>query len=262
MEEVSIKTKAPPPEGTWTRASLPRPFSEDPWRQEKAEAAAAFWDWHVRLGAGEDDLDEVRDRALKYCAVFELDEQDVLMQIPASERLAGGLRLQDTDEFNEFVHQWTGAHTRLLCGLAGIGGYSWHQSMIDALAGAFFLTGALMSLPDDLERDVVAFPLSELEKSRVTVEELKAGEVTDAVRRLLWRMTVRARDNYANAVNLVDEGSRREAASFRTWWFSGAEMLNVIEKNGFDVWGKPPHLGRYRRLLVRFQARFGNFTFK
>lgn len=261
MPEVSTKNFSPP-DGIWTRATLPRPFLDNPWRDDKAEAAAAFWDWHVGLSIVASNRDALRAQALEYGAEYGIDEAEVLMQVSAADRMAEGLRLQDADDFNEFVRQWTGAHTRLLAGLAGVGGYSWQQPMLDALSRAFFLTGALMALPDDLERDVVVFPLAELEKAGVTVAELKAGDVTPAVKRLLWRMTVWARDNFANSVRLVDEGSRREAAAFRNWWFAGAEMLNVIERNNFDVWQRPPELSMYRRLLVRFQARFGNFTFK
>ena len=261
MPEVFTKNYAPP-DRTWTRATLPRPFLDSPWRDDKAEAAAAFWDWHAGLSLRATNRDSLRTHALEHASRYAIDEAEVLMQASAADRMAEGLRLQDADDFNAFVRQWTGAHTRLLAALAGVGGYSWQQPMLDALSRAYFLTGALMALPDDLERDIVAFPLTELEKAGVTVAGLKTGDVTPAVKRLLWRMTVWARDNFANSVRLVDEGSRREAAAFRNWWFAGAEMLNVIERNDFDVGRTPPELSMYRRLLVRFQARFGNFTFK
>src|SRR5690625_4619432 len=134
--------------------------------------------------------------------------------------------------------------------------------MLDALSRAYLHTGALMALAADLERDIVAFPLTELEKAGVTVAGLKTGDVTPAVKRLRCRMTVWARDNFANSVRLVDVGAGRAAAAFRNWWVAVGEMLNVIERNDFDVGRTPPELSMYRRLLVRFQARFGNFTFK
>src|SRR5690625_2928065 len=189
MPEVSTKNYAPP-DRTWTRATLPRPFLDSPWRDDKAEAAAAFWDWHVGLSLRATNRDSLRTHALEHASRYAIDEAEVLMQASAADRMAQGLRLQDADDFNACVRQWTGAHRPSLAGVAGVGGSCGQLPMLAALSRASCLARALMALPADLGRDIVAFPLTELEKPRVTVAGLKAGVVPPAVKRLLWRMTV------------------------------------------------------------------------
>lgn len=246
----------------WSRARLPRPFADDPWKDERAESANVLWDWHQGLLPELAGLDARRRAALEVCSRYELDPDDVGLQEEAAERMRDGLRLPDAEALNALVHGWTAAHGRLLAGLAGLGKYSWQQTYIFMMSRGFTLSAALMVLPEDLAEDRILFPLSDLEQAGLTPEELKNDGPTRAAKKVIWKEVVRARDSFAQAQQLVDDLDRRQAASFRRWWFAGLEILHIIESNDYDVWNRPPRLTRYRRLHTRFQARFGRTTFR
>lgn len=249
----------------WTRATLPRPFQNDPWQGEVREAAHVLWDWHQGVLTLLDDSagrDRLRSAAIDVCRAYSLDTAELDAQESAADELTRPLRFETVEELDAFLDRWTAAHGRLLAGLAGLGGYSWHHAHISVMSRGFAMTAALMVLPEDLAADRVFVPLTDLDRAGVSVEELREGRMTPDIRKVIWKQVVRARDSFAQSQQFVDDLTRRQAASFRRWWFAALEMLNVIEANQFDVFTQPPHLSRYRRWHARFQARFGRTTFR
>jgi len=103
------------------------------------------------------------------------------------------------------------------------------------LGVALQLTNILRDIPDDLARGRVYLPLEDLAAHGCTVDDLKKGEVTEPVRRLLAFECGRARDFYQRAVMArPDEDRRRLVAAeiMRAVYF---ETLQRIERNGYDV---------------------------
>jgi phytoene synthase len=133
---------------------------------------------------------------------------------------------------------------------------------VDELASAFFWVGRLMTLKDDLARDWLFFPLSDLRLAEVSVEDLRSGEITEGVRRLLWKQTIRAKDAFAQSEQLVIDLPRPYASAVKRWWIGGLEILNEIVRRDYDVWTEPVSLSTFYRLQVRLQARFGRTTFR
>lgn len=268
--------------GPWTHASLPRPFT-DATRDVEVEAAVnGAYDWHAYLRGLRGDSSAIADDARRILArqpvsvlnqakvdaalVLVTDHdasvEDVARQVEAAARFQSSVRLHDVVALEAFVDLWTGAHARVIGAIGGIGRYTWQQALISEISRGFFLTASLMTLPEDLEEGHVLFPLSDATAVGMEESELMPGNLTPGVRRFLWKQTVRARDSFAQSQRLIDDLDRRQAASFRRWWFAALEVLNQIERNKFDVWSHPPRLTPYRRAHVRFQARFGRTTFR
>jgi len=267
---------------------LPQPFNTAVWPKALRPAAQALWDWHEHLAHREARAFEAADRhafldaecaqveegaelrvvpapvaeaAYAVCRTHSLPTALLAEQVRAAVSLSAPLRFESYAELQGFVQQWAGSHARLLARLAGYTG-GWQVRYVDVLARAFFLTGRLVYLPDDLARDHLFIPLDELRQAEVTVEQLRAGTVDEALRRLLWKQAVRIRDAFAQGQNLGNDMPRGHARVFKRWWLGGLEVVNQIERRGYDVWSQPLTLSPVHRFRVRMQALVGKTSFR
>ena len=175
---------------------LPRPFYND-WSWRLKEAGHALWHWHLSLlevqpitGNGthesyEQLFEKDQQRALhgepihllrepiwraayQVCEEHELSRKLLSDQIGAAKTLLGPLRFEEAQELDVFIRRWAVAHTRLLAGLVDAT-HTWQIQHVDELARGFFFVGRLMSLADDLERDQLFIPLTDLEQAHVDI---------------------------------------------------------------------------------------------
>jgi len=265
-------------------SELPRPFYND-WSPRLKEAAHALWTWHLNLleiqpsshnGAGSafgdvfkkdqqhalhgEPLQLLREPVWKaaYAACEEHDLSRKLLadQIGAAHTLLGPVRFEEAASLKTFVRRWAIAHTRLLASLAGAH-HTWQIETVEELGRGFFFVGRLMTLADDLQHDQLFIPLTDLEQYSITVDQLKAGEVNETMRRLLWKQSIRARDALGQGQRLMGELPRLQRFALKRWWHGALEMINEIERRDFDVWSEQPDLSLFRRMQVNLQALFG-----
>ena len=267
---------------------LPQPFEETAWSKALRPAAKALWQWHLslktpsvpthvgtdrqvffeeehaRAGAGEALSvvpKPVAEAAYDACRTHNLPTALLAEQVSASARFTETLEFVSYTDLHAFVQQWAGAHARLLARLAGHTG-SWQLPPIDELARAFFLTGRLIYLPDDLARNHLFIPLDELRHANVTREQLRAGTVDEAMKRLFWKQTVRIRDAFAHGQTLAKDLSGWQRRVFKRWWLGGLYVLAEFERRNYDVWSKPVALSPLKRTQVRIQALVGKTSFR
>jgi phytoene synthase len=246
----------------------------------------ALWQWHLHLAAIDSTKDsrpsrffeeeeekakiahplrllpdDVSSAAYETCRAFDLPLEQLAAQIRAAARFAGPIRFESRAEVDAFIEHWACSHAQLLGGLVELTG-SWQRPLVDEMARAFFLLGRLVELPADLARDRLYIPLEEMEQAGVAVVQLKAGEATESVRRLLWKQAVRTRDAFAHGQALAFEVSGWQRRAFKKWWLAGLEVLNEIEKHDYDLWAKPIQLSALQRFRVRLQALVGRSTFR
>jgi phytoene synthase len=117
-------------------------------------------------------------------------------------------------------------------------------------------------LPHDVREDRLFVPLTDLEQSGVTEEQLRQGRVDAAMRRLLWKQAVRARDALARGTPLAAELAPRYGRVMRRWWMEALEVLSEVERRDFDLWSTPLSISPFRRIQARLLARFGRTTFR
>ena len=160
-----------------------------------------------------------------------------------------------------FIQPWAGSQGRLLARLAGHKG-SWQLPLVDELTRAFFLTGRLVHLPDDLARDRLFIPLDEMRHAGVSLDQLRAGDVDEAMRRLFWKQIVRVRDAFAQGQSLARDLPRWQRRVFKQWWLGGLELVNEIERRQYDVWSQPLMVSSVQRFRVRMQALAGRTSFR
>jgi phytoene synthase len=265
-----------------------RPFSGQEWPASEREDAWRLWQWHLSLRRPQAPSDQEGERK----AFFEREAEKVRQfeptalisaeltaqvygilqrrkmpadyladQVLASAAFAGRARFETASDLNQFVRQWAGSHGRLLAHLADAA-YMWQLQYVDDLSRGFFLTGRLLELPQDLAEDRLFIPMAELERHGLTVERLKKGNPDEAIRRLLWRQVILARDALASGRLLSEELPRSLSRSLRKWWFGCLEVLNEIERRKYDVWSRPIEIPAIRRFFVLLQMQFGKAAFR
>jgi phytoene/squalene synthetase len=120
----------------------------------------------------------------------------------------------------------------------------------------------MLSLKDDARNDRFFIPEAELEQQGATFDRLVSGAVNESVKKVMWRMVVRTRDAFARGGELADSLSSSYARGLRTSIHASLEVLNKIERVGFDVWSQPITLSRFHRAQAWYQARFGRVSLR
>jgi len=265
---------------------LPTPFVEDPWRGAQKEAARALWDWRRALfrphaGAAFESAGatfeaearkaeagrmlalvpaDVARAAYRACEAEGLPRERLADQVRAARRFGTKVRFADAAELRAFSDLWAGSHALLLAAMAGAKG-GWQRPWIKEMAFGFFLTGRLAALHRDLARDWFFFPLADLERAGIAVEDFREGRTDEKTKRVLWKQVVGARDAFAQGRPLIEELEPRYARSLKRWWHGALEVLREIERRDYDL-SRPLGLSRRHRLQAYLQAMVGRSIFK
>jgi phytoene synthase len=118
------------------------------------------------------------------------------------------------------------------------------------LGMALQLTNIIRDVAVDLRNGRVYLPSDDLAKFGVREQSLRAGQVTPEVRALLAHECARAREFYQRAAALLP---RRDARSLMAAEIMGAiyyEILQRIERAGYDVFSSRIRVPRPRRALI------------
>jgi phytoene synthase len=91
----------------------------------------------------------------------------------------------------------------------------------------------------------------------VTVEQLRCGDVDEAVQGLLWKESVRIRDALAQGRPLIATLSLRRRFFLKRFWMGALELLKELERRDYDLWSEPLGLSFFRRVQVYVQTLFG-----
>lgn len=281
--------RAPRSQEEWSRADspegrLPRPFDAE-WGTGRRPAAQALWSFHAALttpslpvdpddrAAVETLFDDERARAeageplyvvpepvwtaaYAACRDHDLDRELLGAQVEAARKFVGPARFETASTLDTFIRLWAASHARLLAGLAGLQ-YSTQRKRVDEFARGFFLLGRLRRLPNDLTADRLFLPMEDLRWADVSVAQLRDGAVTEGMRRLLWKQSVRVRDALAQGQPLINDLSFRRRYALKYYWMGALALLNELERRDYDLWSEPLGLSWIRRLQVWLQVVFG-----
>jgi phytoene synthase len=263
---------------------LPRPFY-DQWSRRKRPAAHALWQWHAALAAAArtppdehaavstsfweeeqsraeagDPLrvlpDEVCRDAYAACEDFGLDRSGLAVQVGTTREQIGTVRFATETALKQFVGRWAVPHARLLAGLAGITRSS-QLEYVDELARGFFYLARLVRLPSDLERGRLFLSREALRRKEVSIEQLRAGTVDEAVQGLLWKESIRIRDALAQGRPMIGHLSLRHRFALKRFWVGALVLLDELDRRDYDLWSRPLTLSPWRRIQVYLHTLLG-----
>lgn len=115
---------------------------------------------------------------------------------------------------------------------------------------ALQLTNIIRDIVPDLERGRLYIPTDDLERFGCTEEDLKAGAVTEHVRRLLAFEVQRARQFYAKADAALPRRDERRLVAARIMGAIYFEVLRSIERSGYDVFSRRVRVSRPRQAMI------------
>jgi phytoene synthase len=115
---------------------------------------------------------------------------------------------------------------------------------------AFQLTNFLRDVAEDLRRGRVYLPQESLERFDVDRDRLAAGVVDAPVRRLLAHELARARNYYERAAPGIELVSATSRDCLRTAVTLYSEILDEIERAGYDVFTRRATVGLARRARI------------
>ena len=161
-----------------------------------------------------------------------------------------GTTYDTIDDLVGYCRLVAGTVGRLSVAVYGVEDPSVAEPLADALGVALQLTNILRDVKADLATGRVYLPLEDLAASGCTVDDLAAGRMSDAVRRLMEFECGRAREFYRRAVDArsPEDGRRLVAAEImRAVYF---ETLRRIERSGYDVFSTRIRVPRSRQALI------------
>ena len=115
---------------------------------------------------------------------------------------------------------------------------------------ALQLTNIIRDVAPDLQRDRVYIPVEDLQRFGCTEDDLRAGVVTDKVRRLLAFQVERARRFYRKAETALPRHDERRLVAARIMGAIYFELLRSIERTGYDVFRHRVRVGRPRQAVI------------
>ena len=115
---------------------------------------------------------------------------------------------------------------------------------------ALQLTNIIRDVAPDLERDRLYIPVEDLQRFGCTEADLRAGLVTDKVKRLLAFQVERARRFYRKADTALPRHDERGLVAARIMGAIYFELLRSIERLGYDVFRHRVRVGRPRQAVI------------
>jgi phytoene synthase len=122
------------------------------------------------------------------------------------------------------------------------------------LGVALQMTNIIRDVRDDLERGRVYIPLDDLAAHDCTIDDLKAGRISEPVRRVLAFECGRARDFYARADRAMPRQDRRRLVAAEIMRAVYFETLRRVERRGYDVFTARARVPRAQQALIALKA--------
>ncbi|MEZ4700289.1 MAG: squalene/phytoene synthase family protein [Rhodothermales bacterium] len=263
-----------------TDTAAPIPFDASRWPAGQREAVSVLQAWRAsvethtaralrdsaacvaaeeallqgRIPEGIDERAYLAARAA--CEAHGVPVEWLARQVRAAWAFGGPAAFPDWEALQGFADDWAGSYGVILARLAGATG-RWQEPSARSLATGFFIVGRLLTLPADAAAGRIFIAASDLEKGGVSVEALREGRPDEALRRVLWKQLIRARDAFAQGQELIRDLSRPYRGELKRTWLGALAVLDEVERRKFDLWTRPITLTPIQRFQLRIQAIIG-----
>lgn len=166
----------------------------------------------------------------------------------------GHVRIQDWPQLHTYCYHVAGVVGLMMTRVFGLEDRSQDSRAID-LGVAMQLTNILRDVAEDLRRDRIYLPATELEQFQISPHDLAKGKVTPAWQDFMTFQIARAREHYQRAepgiASLPNDGSRLTVWVMRLVY---AGILDEIERAGMDVFTRRARVSLAGKLSRLFTA--------
>jgi squalene synthase HpnC len=133
------------------------------------------------------------------------------------------------------------------------------QRLSDFTCTALQLANFWQDVGVDYAKGRIYLPLEDMRSYNVSEEDLAAGRNSDAFCRMMQFEVQRARDWFERGFPLVKQVDRELAVDIELFSRGGQEILNAIERQGFQVLGRRPAISKSRKLALVARAALGKW---
>ncbi len=131
------------------------------------------------------------------------------------------------------------------------------QQLSDYTCTALQLANFWQDVFVDYGKGRIYLPLEDLRRFGVTGEDIAQRRATAQFLAMMKFEVERARDWFARGVPLVKKVNRELAIDLELFSRGGQEILNAIERQGFDVLRARPTISKPRKLMLLLRAAMG-----
>ena len=131
------------------------------------------------------------------------------------------------------------------------------QQLSDCTCTALQLANFWQDVFVDYGKGRIYLPLEDLRRFGVTGEDIAQRRATPQFLAMMKFEVERARDWFARGLPLVKMVNRELAVDLELFSRGGQEILNAIERQGFDVLRARPEVSKSRKLMLVLRAAMG-----
>jgi squalene synthase HpnC len=131
------------------------------------------------------------------------------------------------------------------------------QALSDFTCTALQLANFWHDVSDDYAKGRVYLPLEDLDRFGVSEEDVAVQRNTPEFCEMMRFEVSRARDWFAQGLPLIKRVDRELAIDLELFSRGGQEILNAIERQGFEVLGRRPSISKARKFALVARAALG-----
>ena len=190
---------------------------------------------------------------VKTCGIPKHEFSDLLIAFRQDQTVT---RFETFDDILAYCHYSANPVGHLVLYLCGYSDVE-RQQLSDCTCTALQLANFWQDVFVDYGKGRIYLPLEDLRRFGVTGEDIAQGRATPQFLAMMKFEVERARDWFARGLPLVKMVNRELAIDLELFSRGGQEILNAIERQGFDVLKARPEISKSRKLMLVLRAAMG-----
>jgi squalene synthase HpnC len=190
---------------------------------------------------------------VKQCSIPKPEFSDLLIAFRQDQAVTRFETFNDVLAYCRYSANPVGHLVLYLCGYRDVE----RQRLSDYTCTALQLANFWQDVSVDYGKGRIYLPLEDLRRFGVTGDEIAERRATPQFVAMMKFEVERARDWFARGLPLVKMVNRELAIDLELFSRGGQEILNAIERQGFDVLRARPEISKSRKLMLVLRAAMG-----
>lgn len=192
-------------------------------------------------------------QTVSQCSIPQHEFSDLLIAFRQDQTVTRFPTFDDVLGYCRYSANPVGHLVLYLCGYSDAG----RQQLSDYTCTALQLANFWQDVAVDYGKGRIYLPLESLQRFGVTEEDIANRRATPQFIEMMKFEVQRAREWFERGLPLVKKVNRELAIDLELFSRGGQEILNAIEKQGFDVLSRRPVISRPRKLWLVLRAAAG-----
>jgi squalene synthase HpnC len=190
---------------------------------------------------------------VKQCSIPKHEFSDLLIAFRQDQTVTRFETFNDVLAYCRYSANPVGHLVLYLCGYRDVE----RQQLSDYTCTALQLANFWQDVSVDYGKGRIYLPLEDLRRFGVTGDEIAERRATPQFVAMMKFEVERARDWFSRGLPLVKMVDRELAIDLELFSRGGQEILNAIERQGFDVLRARPEISKSRKLMLVLRAAMG-----